>query len=235
VPEKLNWDLWLGPAPSRPYHPTYHPQGWRAWWDFGCGMMGDRGAHTLNLPYWALKLGPPSSVEATSCGLNPDTHPLSAIITFKFPAREGLPPVKLTWYEGTRPPRPEGFGDDDTWPPEGGVIFKGSKGLLMTGVYGNRPQLLPTELNRDYQRPAPSLPRVERDSHEMDWVRACKTGQLAGSHFGHSGPLTEICLLGNVAKRMDGRIEWDSPNLKVTNLPEANKYIRTAYREGWAL
>ncbi|MCX6926178.1 MAG: Gfo/Idh/MocA family oxidoreductase, partial [Verrucomicrobia bacterium] len=101
VPETLNWDLWLGPAPQRPYHPTYHPQAWRAWWDFGVGMMGDRGAHTLDLAYWTLKLGPPSSVEATSCGLNPDTHPVSAIVTYRFPAREGLPPLKLTWYEGT--------------------------------------------------------------------------------------------------------------------------------------
>lgn len=235
VPANLNWDLWLGPAPERPYHPTYHPQSWRAWWDFGSGMMGDRGAHTLDVAYWALKLGPPSSVEATSCGLNPDTHPVSAIVTYRFPAREGLPPVRLTWYEGTRPPRPDELGDDWAWPPEGGLIFKGSKGLLMCGVYGDRPRLLPSELHRDYKRPAPSLSRVERDSHELDWVHACKTGQLAGSHFGYSGPLTEMCLLGNLAKRVDDRIEWDGPNLKVTNLPEANKFVRPPYREGWSL
>jgi predicted dehydrogenase len=234
VPGSLNWDLWLGPAPQRPYHPAYHPAVWRCWWDFGSGMMGDRGAHTLDAAFWALKLGQPAVIEATSCGLNADTHPLSAIVTYKFPARDTLPPVKLTWYEGTRPPRPDAMSDELEWPPEGGLLFKGAKGMIMAGVYANEPRLLPQSLNQGYQRPAKTLSRVN-GGHEMDWVRACKTGQPAGSNFEYSGPLTEFCLLGNIAKRMDARIEWDAAQLKVTNLPEANKYVRTEYRSGWSL
>ncbi len=234
VPASLSWDLWLGPAPERPYHPAYHPAVWRCWWDFGCGMMGDRGAHTLDAVVWALKLGAPASIEATSCGLNPDTHPLSAIVTYRFPARDTLPPLKLAWYEGTRPPRPDDLSDELEWPAEGGVMFNGSKGKIVCGVYGNEPRLLPQSLNKDYKRPAKTLPRIE-GSHEMDWVRACKTGEPSGSDFSYSGPLTETCLLGNIAKRVDARIEWDAANLKVTNMPEANRYVRTEYRKGWSL
>ena len=234
VPDKLNWDLWLGPAPERPYHPAYHSAVWRCWWDFGNGMMGDRGAHTLDSVVSALKLGPPISVEATSCGLNPETHPLSAIVTFQFPARQGLPPLKLTWYEGTRPPRPAQLEAGQNMPDEGGVIFKGSKGVLMCGVYGDSPRLIPEAAMHALERPAKTLPRV-KGSHEMDWVSAAKTGVQPGAHFGYSGPLTETCLLGNIAKRVDSRIEWDAANLKITNVADANKYVRTEYRKGWSL
>ena len=234
LPEKLNWDLWLGPAPARPYHPAYHPAVWRCWWDFGNGMMGDRGAHSLDSVVSSLKLGPPTSVEATSCGLNPETHPLSAIVTFQFPAREALPPVKLTWYEGTRPPRPPQLEDGNDLPDQGGVIFKGSKGALMCGVYGESPRLIPEPAMQAFKRPPKTLPRI-KGSHEMDWVNAAKAGRQPGAHFGYSGPLTETCLLGNIAKRVDARIEWDAANLKVTNLPAANKYVRAEYRQGWTL
>jgi len=234
VPASLNWDLWLGPAPERPYHPAYHPAVWRCWWEFGCGMMGDRGAHTLDPVCSALKLTQPTSIEATSCGLNPDTHPLTAIVTYRFPKREGFPPLKLTWYEGLRAPRPEELDADIDMPGEGGAIFRGTKGAIMCGVYGGSPWLLPKSLREAYKQPAKTLPRVA-GSHELDWVRACKTGDPAGAHFGYSGPLTEVCLLGNIAKRMDARLEWDAANLNVTNLPQANKYVRTEYRKGWSL
>ncbi|MBM3892044.1 MAG: Gfo/Idh/MocA family oxidoreductase, partial [Verrucomicrobia bacterium] len=145
VPEKLNWDLWLGPAPQRSYHPAYHPRVWRCWWDFGNGMMGDRGAHTLDPVASALKLGMPTSIEATSSDLNPETHPIASVITFRFPARENMPPVKLTWYEGTRAPRPTELADGLRMPAEGGVIFKGSKASLMCGVYGDSPRIIPEE------------------------------------------------------------------------------------------
>ena len=235
VPDTLDWDLWLGPAPARPYHPAYHPRVWRAWWDFGVGMMGDRGAHTLDPVAWALKLTAPTSIEATSTGLNPDTHPLAAVVTYQFPAREGLPPVKLTWYEGLRPPRPPVLEDGRILGGrEGGALFKGSKGKLMCGVYGNSPRLIPEEAMKAYKRPPKSIPRV-RGGHERDWARACKGGEPAGADFAYAGPLTEICLLGNVAKRVDTRIEWDAAGLKVTNLPEANRHVRTEYRKGWSL
>ena len=242
VPSTLDWDLWLGPAPERPYHPAYHPAVWRCWWDFGCGMMGDRGAHTLDPVFSALKLGHPTSVEATSLDLNPDTHPLASIVTYQFPARSpqdalrrNLPPVKLTWYEGVRPPRPTELEDGRRMGhTEGGVLFKGSKGKLVAGVYGEGPRLIPERKMKEYKQPPKNIPRIE-GSHEQDWVRACKAGRAAGADFEYSGLLTEICLLGNVAKRMDSRIEWDGDNMKVTNLPEANKYIRTRYRRGWSL
>jgi predicted dehydrogenase len=230
----MNWDLWLGPAPQRPYHPAYHPAVWRCWWDFGCGMMGDRGAHTLDSVYWALKLTPPTSVEATSCGLNPDTHPLSAIVTYRFPKRGNLPPVRLTWYEGTRPPRPEELEDGRRLPDEGGVVFKGSRGKIVCGVYGDSPRLIPESRMKEYARPEKTIPRVQ-GTHEQDWIRACKAGAKAGADFSYAAPLTEICLLGNIAKRVDARIEWDAEALKVTNLAEANQYVRSDYRNGWTL
>ncbi len=234
VPDKLDWDLWIGPAPMRPYHRAYHPRTWRAWWDFGNGMMGDRGAHTLDSAVWALKLGPPTSIDATSCGNNPEVHPLSAVITFRFPEREGFPPLKLTWYEGTRPPRPTDLEDGRKMPSQGGLLFKGSKGTLMAGVYGGSPRIIPETKMRAAKLPDPSIPRVQ-GSHEHDWARAAKTGQKAGACFEYSGPLTEICCLGNIAKRVDTRMHWDAANLKVTNHPKANDYIRAPYRKGWSL
>jgi predicted dehydrogenase len=235
APATLNWDLWLGPAPQRPYHPAYHPAVWRCWWDFGCGMMGDRGAHTLDPAVWALKLGYPTSIEATSLDLNPDTHPLASVVTYQFPARDGLPPVKLTWYDGLRAPRPPELEEGRLMGhAEGGVLFKGTKGKLVGGVYGESPRLIPESRMKEYKLPPKTMPRVE-GSHEQDWVRACKAGRRAGADFEYSALLTEICLLGNVAKRVDARIEWDGPNMKVTNLPEAQTYIRPPYREGWTL
>ena len=234
VPATLDWDLWIGPAPHRTYHPAYHPAVWRCWWDFGCGMMGDRGAHTFDPIVWSLKLGAPTRIEATSCGNTKEVHPLSAIVTFHFAAREGLPPVKLTWYEGTRCPRPADLEDGRKMPGEGGVLFKGTQGTIMCGVYGDGPRIIPESKMKDTKLPDKTLPRIGT-SHEQDWVRACKTGQPAGADFAYSGPLTETCLLGNIAKRLDARIDWDAANMKVTNLPEANRYVRTEYREGWSL
>jgi predicted dehydrogenase len=234
LPAGMNWDLWIGPAAMRPYHRAYHPATWRCFWDFGCGMMGDRGAHTLDPVFMAMKLGAPTTIEATSCGNTPEVHPLSAIVTFKFPARGDLPPLKLTWYEGTRPPRPDDLEDGRQVPGEGGVFFKGSKGTIMAGVYGESPRIIPEAKMQAAKRPERTLPRVQ-GSHEQDWVRACKTGQPAGADFTYSGPLTEVCLLGNIAKRVDARITWDAENLKVTNLPEANRYVRTERRKGWEL
>lgn len=234
LPDKLNWDLWLGPAPERSFHPAYHPRVWRCWWDFGNGMMGDRGAHTLDSAVTALQLGAPTSIEATSSDLNPDTHPISSVITFHFPARGNLPPVKLTWYEGTRAPRPPELEDGRRMPEQGGIIFRGSKGSLMAGVYGESPRLIPETAMQAYKLPEKTLPRVT-GTHEQEWVDSAKAGRKAGACFEYSGPLTEICLLGNVAKRVDTRIEWDAVNLKITNHPNANQFVRTEYRKGWSL
>ncbi len=234
VPTELDWDLWIGPAQMRPYHRAYHPRTWRCWWDFGSGMMGDRGVHTFDPIFWPLKLTAPTSIDATTCGNTPEVHPLSAIVTYHFPARDDLPPVKLTWYEGTRPPRPADLEDGRKLPAEGGVVFKGTKGSIMCGVYGNSPRIIPEAKMQAAERPERTIPRVQ-GSHEQDWIRACKSGEPAGADFSYSGPLAETCCLGNIAQRVDTRIEWDAENMKVTNLPDANKYVQEEYRTGWEL
>ena len=235
APENLDWDLWIGPAPHRPYHPAYHPAVWRCWWDFGCGMMGDRGAHTLDCVFKALKLGHPLTVDASTMGGNQETHPLAAIVTYQFPAREGMPPVRLTWYEGLEPPRPVELEQDRRLPNEGGVLFKGERGAILCGVYGEGPRLIPEPAMTAYKRPAKTLPRVE-GSHEQDWARHCKAGTKPDACFEYSGPLTEMVLLGNVAKRFSGNLlEWDGANMRVTNLALANEWVRRPYREGWFL
>jgi predicted dehydrogenase len=234
LPAGLDWDLWIGPAPMRPYHRAYHPQSWRCFWDFGNGMMGDRGAHTLDAVIASLKLGPPTSIEATSCGGNAEVYPLSAIVTFRFPARENLPPIKLTWYEGTRAPRPEDLEDGRQVPGEGGIFIKGSQGTIMAGVCGEIARIIPEKRMREVKLPPKSLPRV-KGGHEQDWVRAAKTGTHAGADFAYSGLLTEICLLGNIDKRVNGKIVWDGANMWVTNNDEANQFVRTPYRQGRSL
>jgi predicted dehydrogenase len=235
VPKTLDWDLWLGPAPYRDYHPCYHPGKWRAWWDFGCGMLGDRGIHTMDPVFWALKLGHPVSVEASSTNLNEHTHPVACIIAYDFPAREGMPPVQLTWYDGLTPPRPEELEDGRRMGhSEGGVLFKGDKGTLMCGIYGESPQIIPYSKMQAYKRPAETLPRV-KGSHEQDWIRAIKEGGRADADFDYSGPFTEVVLLGNIAKRMNMKLYWDPDNMKFTNSDEANKYIGREYRQGWSL
>ena len=235
VPENLDWDLWIGPAPYRPYHPAYHPMVWRCWWDFGCGMMGDRGVHTLDPVFKALKLRYPSTVHASVMGGNEETHPLASIVTFGFPARENLPSLKLIWYEGLEPPWPSHLEADRRLPEEGGVIFKGDKGSIMCGVYGDSPRLIPETAMQAYNRPSATLPRVV-GTHEEDWALYCKAGKQPGARFEYSGPLTETALLGNVAKRFPGKLlKWDGPNMRVTNLAEANDWVRRPRRDGWDL
>jgi hypothetical protein len=235
VPSTLDWDLWIGPAPMRPYHPAYHPTVWRAWWDFGNGMMGDRGAHTLDGIFWALKLGQPTTIDATSTALNPDTHPLARIVTYQFPARESMPPVKLTWYDGMRSPRPAELEDGRRCGnTQGGAVIKGSKASLMYGVYGEGARIFPESKMKEIGRPAQMIPRV-KGSHQQDWVRNAKAGTKSGADFSYSGPLSEVCVLGNVATRVDTRIEWDAENMKVTNHDKANQYVRKTYRKGWSL
>ena len=234
VPSTLNWDLFLGPAPVREYHPTYHPARWRAWWDFGNGMMGDRGAHTLDSVFTLLGQRMPTSVDATSCGLSPDIHPLSAIITFQFAAHEGKPPLKLTWYEGTRPPRPAELPDDQNLPREGGVIFNGSKAKLVCGVYGDSPRIIPEAAMKAFERPPQTLFRP-KGGIEGDWLNAILEGRKACADFAYSARLTELTLLGNLAKRVDGRIVWDDAAMRATNNDEANRFIKGFRREGWEL
>jgi predicted dehydrogenase len=236
VPSTLDWDLWIGPAAMRPYHTTYHPSTWRCWWDFGCGMMGDRGAHTLDPVYSALKLTAPTSVEASGVvGGNDEVHPDRAVVTYHFPAREGFPPLKLNWYEGQEAPRPKELEEDRGMYSGGGAVFKGDKGAIICGVYGNNPRLIPRSAMKAYERPEKTLLRI-KGSHENNWIEAIKKGVRASADFDYSGPLTEVALLGNVAKRFPGqKLLWDDKNLKVTNFDEANAWVKRPYRDGWSL
>lgn len=236
VPETLDWDLWIGPAPFRPYHSCYHPRTWRSWLDFGCGMMGDRGAHTLDPVVWALNLGAPETVEANSTDLNDETHPIASIVRYQFPARGDMPPVTVSWYDGLEPPRhPDVEDPRDLGDGEGGALFIGESGLLTCGTYGNSPRLLPKARMEAFTPPPETMERVP-DSHEMDWVRGCKNGTPAGADFAYSGPLTETALLGNIAKRFPRTIlRWDSASLTFPNNDDATAMITPPYREGWTL
>jgi predicted dehydrogenase len=236
IPSGLDWNQWIGPAPMRPYHSCYHPGSWRGWWAFGCGWMGDRGAHTIDPIYTALQLGAPTSVEASGVvGGNSEFHPDQSVVEYHFPERNGLPPLKLTWYEGQEPPRPESFEADREFPKQGGLMLKGDKGMIMAGVYGGSPRLIPESAMRAYNRPPKTIPRV-KGSHEEDWITAIREGGKAGADFGYSGPLTEAALLGNVAKRFPGeKLKWDASDMQVTNHAEANDWIKRPRRKGWRL
>jgi predicted dehydrogenase len=257
VPESLDWDLWLGPAPQRPYHPAYLPFKWRGWWDFGTGALGDIGCHAMDPVFRALKLGdtPPLSVQAASTRVNKETFPLGSMVTYQYPARgaavqannyhvKGLsgvgaggvemPPLKLVWYDGgLRPPRPDGLEDEQVM-GDNGRLLVGDHGFLL----GNR--IYPESRRKEFVDPPRSIPRSP--GHYKEWIDACKGGKICGSHFDFAGPLAEAVLLGNVALRVGLRqaltrykLLWDAPNLKFMNLDEANKFVRRDYREGWSL
>lgn len=235
VPATLDWDLWIGPAPYRDYHPIYHPWKWRGWWDFGSGALGDMGCHIMESPIMALKLGPSVTVEASSTKVNSETAPVASIVRYKFAARGDDPAVTLTWYDGElMPERPAELEDGlRMGSKDGAMLFVGDKGKLMANIYGESPRLLPLSRNKDYPRPKKILPRSK--GHYRDWIDACKGGKPAASNFEWSGPFTEIVALGNVAIRTGKKLKWDRDNMKITNVPEANQYLRTPYRQGWSL
>lgn len=238
VPATLDWDLWLGPAPERPYHPAYLPFRWRGWWDFGTGALGDIGCHACDPVFRALKLGQPVSVEASSTRVNKETYPLGSMVTYQFPARGEMPPVKLTWYDGgLRPPRPAEL-DAGAEMGANGHLFIGDGGKILSQQRGYA--LIPARRQKDYGEPPRKLPRSV--GHYKEWIAACKGGPPAGSNFDWAGPLTEVVLLGNVALRQQMREElttkkllWDGVNLRFTNSEEANKALKHEYRTGWSM
>jgi len=246
VPETLDWDLWLGPAPWRPYHPAYMPFAWRGWWDFGCGALGDMACHVIDPVFWALKLRYPVSVEACSTNDNKrlvsdeirnETAPIASIVRYEFPPREGMPAVKLHWYDGgMKPPRPDALEPGrDLNQANSNVLFIGDKGVLRCGEYGDSPRLIPESSMKEYERPPKTLPRVE-GGHHKNWIDACKGGEPACSNFDYAGPLTETVVMGNLAIRRPGmKLLWDGENMRVTNDDKANEYVKPAYREGWSL
>jgi predicted dehydrogenase len=244
VPAYLAWDLWLGPAPERPYHPVYHPHDWRGWWDFGTGALGDMACHTANLPFLALGLGLPTRVSADSGAVNPETYPAWATITYEFPARGDLPPVKLTWYEGARDGRrhlpPTDLFQGRT-PSDSGALLVGEKGSIFSPSDYGAEQVVLTPGHPEEKQPDDAKPREKSPSpdpaHKAEWVRAIRENdpRIAWSNFGYAGVLTEAMILGNVAVRLGRAIEYDADSGRVTNTSEADRYVRPEFRKGWAL
>jgi len=232
VPENLNWDLWLGPAPYRPYHPRYLPgcTTWEQWWDFGNGCLGDMGSHLIDLPFWALKLRDPLTVEAEGAQLRAETYPEWLVVHWEHPARGDMPPVKLHWYDGIQRPKLEVPGHDiASW--HKGIVFVGDDGILL-GDYGKK-ILVPEEKFKDFKPPEPWIEKSL--GHHQEWIHGAKTGAPTLCNFDYSGKLIEHNLLGTVAFRVGKKLTWDAKAMKATNCPEADQYIRPQYREGWTL
>ncbi|MCH8327264.1 MAG: Gfo/Idh/MocA family oxidoreductase [Candidatus Marinimicrobia bacterium] len=236
IPSTLDWDLWLGPAPYRPYHPAYVPFLWRGWWDFGGGGLGDMGIHNIAPAFSALKLGPPTSVQASSTPVFKETFPWASVVHYEFPARGDLPPVKLHWYDGGMlPERPDELEEGRELPKEDGMLFVGDKGkILVAGWGGEHPRLIPESRIQAYTRPPKTLPRSV--GHHQEWIDACKYGTPTRSNFDFSGPVTEAVLLGLISVRLGGKkLNWDSENLSVIGDPVANELLHYPYRDGWTL
>ncbi|HUS90707.1 MAG TPA: Gfo/Idh/MocA family oxidoreductase [Phycisphaerae bacterium] len=254
VPETFDWDLWLGPAAKRPFvkewpagslpmtqvnrskprPAVYHPWNFRGWYDFGTGALGDMGCHHWNTPRRALKLGAPAAVSATSTKIMDESWPLASIITYEFPAREGMPPVRITWYDGgLRPPRPVELEPGREMPRDG-ILYRGTKGVMMASGAGGIPRLLPESKMKAYTLPAKTLPR--RSGIYGEWYEAVRGGQKPSEHWPDCAvPLTELVLLGCIAVRSGQYLQWDAPNMRFTNSPDANKLLTPDYQNGWKL
>jgi predicted dehydrogenase len=230
VPAGLDWDLWLGPAPRRPFHPDYVPgPKWYRWWDFGGGTMSDLGSHWIDLPFWALRLDAPRAVEAAGPPPHAELAPASMSATFHYGPRGDLPGLALTWYQGTL--RPELWKENKIPQWANGVLFIGSRGMLLSDY--SKHVLLPEKAFADYQRPARTI--ADSLGHHAEWLHACKTGAPTTCPFSYSGLLTEANHLGNVAYRTGKRIEWDAKALHIRNAPAAEQFLGREYRKGWTL
>ena len=235
VPDTLNWNLWLGGAPFRPYNPVYVPRAWRGWFDFGTGALGDMAIHNMDPAFYALDLEAPVKVEAQTSPLKTESYPAWQIITYYFAASETRPAVKLTWYDGGKmPPRPPEL-EPNRKLEDNGIYFVGDKGTMLCGGWSGPPRLLPESKMQDMKRPEKTIPRSI--GHRQEWIKACKDGKPedAKAGFAYSAPFTEALLVGNLAARLQKTIEWDSAKMKATNAPEAHALIHKKYRKGFGL
>jgi len=223
VPKHIHFDLWLGPAASRPFHSQYLPVNWRKWWDFGGGTLGDMGCHYLDLVQWALKLRHPKTIQAEGPPPHPEMTPPWLVVNYEY---DGL---KVSWYDGGKKPRIMSENDIPNW--KAGVLFVGSKGMLLADYTKHR--LLPESRFADFKAPARTIP--DSIGHYEEWIEACKTGSPTSCNFDYAGALSEAVLLGNVAYRAGHKIEWDAANLRVTNDPNAMNFVAREYRKGWAV
>jgi len=234
VPSGLHWDLWLGPAPERPYNPAYVPFKWRGWWDFGGGSVADLACHHMDLPFWALGLRHPTSVAAQGPPVNAETCPLGLEVRYEFPARGQQPAVKLTWYSGEGIPKAiHGHTLGGPGNPLGtaGNLFVGDKGMMFAD-YGSY-RLLPEGDFAGYKPPEPSIPKSI--GHHAEWIKACKEGSPTTCNFDYAGALTEAVLLANVSYRSGKPLAWDAAELRATNTADAERFIHKQYRQGWAI
>ena len=235
VPDGLDWDLWLGPAPERPFNHAYLPFVWRGWYDFGAGALGDMGQYSFDTIFRALKLAAPAAVEASSTKLFSDSFPSASIIHWEFPARGDIPPVRITWYDGgLTPPRPEGLEDGTPMSGEEheGLLFVGDQGAILCGFDGENPRLLPESRIRAFVPPPQTLPRSI--GHYREWIEAAKGAKEApAANFEFEAAVAEALLLGNVALRTEKKLRWDSAGFKVTNLSTAQTLIDPGYRGEW--
>lgn len=230
VPPELDWQLWLGPAPDRPFNNVYFPgPKWYRWWEWGSGTMSDLGSHRNDLAFWALDLDAPLWVEAAGPQAHPDLAPASMSATYQFGPRGDKPAVRMTWYQGNM--KPELWKEKKIPQSKDGVLFVGSKGMLLADY--QKHALLPENEFKDFQPPTKRIP--DSLGHHEEWLHACQTGAPTTCHFGYSGPLTEANHLGNVAYRSGKRIEWDAKNLKIPNAPDAERFLSREYRQGWSL
>jgi predicted dehydrogenase len=233
TPGSLDWDLWLGVAPERPYSPAYVPFNWRGFWDFGTGALGDMGCHVYDMPFWALKLGAPKTVTAEQAGMTQESPPKWSIISYDFPDRDGLPAAKFVWYDGGKKPNADLVKNKAL--ATNGVILVGDKDTLYVPSYWGPGEFLSGAKYDSLKNVPETLPKASNfdRGHYEEWTAACKGGPKAYSNFDNSGPLTEMVLLGNVALRSGKKIEWDAKKLKITNDKDANQFLTKNYRKGW--
>jgi len=240
VPATLDWDLWLGPAKQRPYHPAYHPYQWRGWVPFGNGTVGDWMCHVVDPVFWALDLGAPRTIQAQvkdyDFKTQGDAFPKGEIITYEFPAKGDRGPITMYWYSGTEKiPRPKDLEEGRNYHETGAVVL-GEKGTIIYGSHGANPvRIIPEEKMKAYKLPEKKIPRT--GGHHQDWLEAIRQGKKAGSDFtAYGGPLTEVAMLGVIAIKMAGtKLAWDAQNMRFTNSPEANQFVNPPYRAGWTL
>jgi len=235
VPKTLDWDLWLGPAPERPYSPAYVPFKWRGFWDFGTGAQGDMGCHNSDVAFWALGLRDPISAEAESSGVNSETAPKWSVVTLQFPELGGRGPVKFVWYDGGKRP-PAELARQAELPKNGSILVGEKDTLYVPGLWG-RGTFVSGAKAEDFKDIPEKLPKhgdFER-RHYQEWIEACKGGAAAYSNFDYAAPMTEALLVGNLAVRLGKKIEWDAASMKAKNAPEADALIRPDYRKGWSL
>ncbi|MGD2094036.1 MAG: Gfo/Idh/MocA family oxidoreductase [Phycisphaerales bacterium] len=235
VPGTLDWDLWLGPARWRPYHPNYVPFNWRGWFDFGCGALGDMAVHNADPAFFCLDLDAPIAAEAETSWVNNETFPKWSIITYYFPAKGKRPEVKLVWYDGGKLPERPSELEESRRLGGNGILFIGDKGKLLGPSHAGAPRLIPESRMKEYGKPPKMLARSI--GHHKEWIQACKDNNPKGAlgGFAYSGPFTEALLVGNLAVRLGRRIEWDTKTMRSTNAPEADNYITKFYRAGWSI